>query len=50
MDSVPGHNKWGPNPKNIEGRTMPSSYNTKTESVTDEILKYAKMKEAGVLT
>ncbi len=50
MDSVPGHNKWGPNPKNIGERTMPSSYKTKTESVTDEILKYAKMKEAGVLT
>ena len=50
MNTVPGPNRWGPNPKNIGGEKISSSYNIKKESVSDEILKYTKMKEAGALT
>ncbi len=46
-DGTEGPNEYGPNPKNPNQTEMP---NTSGESVIEKLEKYAKMKEAGVLT
>ena len=47
-DGTEGPNEYGPNPKNPNQAAMPNT--SSGESIIEQLEKYAKMKEAGVLT